>query len=128
MRATCCASTARVASSTDAAPAPDAAEGLLAYCRAGFEPELAAELVERAALANLHGHARTERNSGFVELLGVDAAAASHALPFRELVFARQKLRRLAHLRGLDPKDRITPIMDALGGRGRHGELIVEHP
>jgi 23S rRNA C2498 (ribose-2'-O)-methylase RlmM len=49
-----------VASSTEPTPAADAAEGLLAYCRAGFEPELAAEMVERAALADLHGHARTE--------------------------------------------------------------------
>src|SRR5687767_302845 len=117
---------APVASSTDAA-AGDAAEGLFAYCRAGFEPELAAELGERAALAGLHGHARTERGSGLVEFLGVDGAEATRALPFAELIFARQKLRLLAHLRGIDPKDRITPIMAALGGRGRHGELVVEH-
>jgi len=117
-----------VASSTEIPAAEDAAEGLLAYCRAGFEPELAAELVERAALADLHGHARTVRNSGFVELLGVESVAVSRALPFNQLVFARQKLRLLAHLRGIDPKDRITPIMDVLGGRGRHGELVVEHP
>src|SRR6478609_12134259 len=122
MRATCCASTVRVASSTDTA------EGLVAYCRAGFEPELAAELSERAALAGLHGHARTQRGSGLVEFLGVDGAEASAALPFATLVFARQKLRLLAQLRGLDPKDRITPIMDVLGGRGRHGDLVVEHP
>jgi 23S rRNA (cytidine2498-2'-O)-methyltransferase len=106
----------------------DAAEGLVGYCRAGFEPELAAEFSERAALAGLHGHARTERNSGFVEFLGVDGEAAARALPYAQLVFARQKLRRLARLRGLDPKDRIAPIFDALGGRGRYGELLVEHP
>jgi 23S rRNA (cytidine2498-2'-O)-methyltransferase len=116
-----------VASSTDAF-ATDAGEGLVGYCRAGFEPELAAELSERAALAGLHGHARTERNSGFVEFLGVDGEAAARALPFAQMVFARQKLRRLAHLRGLDPKDRIAPVMDALGGRGRYGDLWVEHP
>jgi 23S rRNA (cytidine2498-2'-O)-methyltransferase len=116
-----------VASSTES-PATDAAEGLVGYCRAGFEPELAAEFTERAALAGLHGHARTERNSGFVELLGVDGDEATRALPFAELVFARQKLQRLARLRALDPKDRITPVLDALGGRGRYGELLVEHP
>jgi 23S rRNA (cytidine2498-2'-O)-methyltransferase len=116
---------AKVASSTDpAAPAG----GLFGYCRAGFEPELAAELTARAALAGLHGHARTERNSGFVELLGVDGAAASHALPFDALVFARQKLLRLAHLRGIDTGDRIAPVLEAAAGRGRFGELLVEHP
>ena len=40
-------------------------DGLLAYCRAGFEPELAAELTERAAAAGFHGYARTQRDSGY---------------------------------------------------------------
>jgi 23S rRNA (cytidine2498-2'-O)-methyltransferase len=57
------------------------ADALLCYCRAGFEPELAAELTERAALCGLPGYARTERNSGLVEFLGADAAALSRALP-----------------------------------------------
>src|SRR5207342_159641 len=127
MRATCFANTVRVALSTDIA-AESAAEGLFAYCRAGFEPELAAELGERAAAAGLYGHARTQRGSGLVELLGVDGVAATKALPFASLIFARQKMRRLAHLRDIDPKDRITPIMDALAGGGRHGDLSVEHP
>src|SRR4249920_251331 len=109
----CCASMALVALSTDA-PADVAGDGLFAYCRAGFEPELAAELSERAAAAGLYGHARTQRGSGLVELLGVDGVAANQALPWASLIFARQKMRRLAHLRGLDPKDRISPIMNAL--------------
>ena len=104
-------------------------DGLLAYCRAGFEPELAAELTERAAHAGFPGYARTERHSGYVQLLGVeDGAALSRALPWKSLVFARQKLRLLADLPGMDPRDRIGPIMDALGGLGRHGEVWVEHP
>ena len=119
---------ARVASSTEGAAGAGAAEGLVAYCRAGFEPELAAELGERAALAGLHGHARTERNSGFVEFLGVDGAEATRALPFADLVFARQKLRRFVRLKGIDTNDRVSPVLDAASGRGRFGELIVEHP
>ncbi|MBY4598366.1 23S rRNA (cytidine(2498)-2'-O)-methyltransferase RlmM [bacterium BD-1] len=104
-------------------------EGLLAYCRPGFEPELAAELGERAAAAGFHGYARAERNTGYVQFLGVeDGAALSRALPWSTLIFARQKLRLFADLPGLDPKDRIAPIMDALGGRGRHGDVWVEHP
>ena len=39
--------------------------------------------------------------------------------PSRDLIFARQKLRLLADLRGLDPKDRITPIVAALFERPR---------
>ena len=34
-------------------------DGLLAYCRPGFEPELAAELSERAALAGFSGESET---------------------------------------------------------------------
>ncbi|HEY0503615.1 MAG TPA: 23S rRNA (cytidine(2498)-2'-O)-methyltransferase RlmM [Lysobacter sp.] len=107
------------------------ADALFCWCRAGFEPELAAELSERAADAGLPGYARTERGSGYVEFLGNDAAALSRALPFSQLIFARQKLLRIADLRGLDPRDRITPILAALESAGMqttYGELWVEHP
>ena len=103
-------------------------DGLTCWCGAGFEPELAAELSERAALAGFAGYARAERGSGHVEFLGVDGAALSKALPFASLVFARQKLRLFAELQGLDPKDRITPMLEAIAGRGRFGDLWVEHP
>jgi 23S rRNA (cytidine2498-2'-O)-methyltransferase len=109
--------------STDAA-----ADGLLCYCRAGFEPELAAELGERAALAGFAGYARTQRHAGYVLFLGTDGGELAKALPLGGLIFARQKLRLLAELDALDPKDRVGPVLEALGGRGRHGELVVEHP
>src|SRR5690606_36831402 len=60
-----------------------------------------------------------------------DGDALSDALPFGELVFARQKLRLLAELRDLPPGDRITPIIRALTavpGSRRYGSLLVEHP
>ncbi|MET0815267.1 MAG: 23S rRNA (cytidine(2498)-2'-O)-methyltransferase RlmM [Pseudoxanthomonas sp.] len=102
--------------------------GLLCYCRQGFEPELAAELGERAASAGHPGYARTERNSAYVTFLCDDGAALAKALPWRELIYARQKLQLVAELRGLDPKDRITPMLAALDGRSRFGDLWVEHP
>ena len=40
--------------------------GLLCYCRQGFEPELAAELGERAATAGIAGYARASRDDGHV--------------------------------------------------------------
>ena len=49
------------------------ADALFCWCRAGFEPELAAELSERAAAVHLPGYARTERNSGYVEFICEDA-------------------------------------------------------
>ena len=102
--------------------------GLLCYCRQGFEPELAAELTERAALAGLGAYAKAARNDGYALLLGDDANAMQRALPWRELIFARQKLRLIAELQGLDPKDRITPLLLALHGQARFGDLWVEHP
>ncbi|AKC87350.1 23S rRNA (cytidine(2498)-2'-O)-methyltransferase RlmM [Pseudoxanthomonas suwonensis] len=105
--------------------------GLLGYCRQGFEPELAAELGERAAAAGIAGYARASRDDGYVLFVtgdDADAQALARALPFRELVFARQKLRLLAELRGLDPKDRLAPLLAALPAGLRAGDVWVEHP
>ena len=114
-----------------AASATDAMHGLLCYCRQGFESDLAAELGERAAAAGVPGYARAERDAGHVRFITADAgdaAALARALPFRDLVFARQKLRLLAELRGLDPKDRLGPLLAALPPGLRLGEAWVEHP
>src|SRR5690606_32071418 len=92
-RARCCAPMAKAAAS-----ATDAMHGLLCYCRQGFESDLAAELGERAAAAGVPGYARAERDAGHVRFITADAgdaAALARALPFRDLVFARQKLRLL---------------------------------
>lgn len=101
--------------------------GLLCYCRQGFEPELAAELSERASALGIAGYARTNRNDGYVVFSSDDESLAAQ-LPWRELIFARQKLALIAELKHLDPKDRIAPMIDALHGRGRYGDLWVEHP
>ena len=102
--------------------------GLLCYCRAGFEPELAGELTERAAQAGFAGYARTERDTGHVLFVCDDADALSRALPWSTLIFARQKLRLFADLGGLDPRDRIAPMLAALPPDIRFGELVMEHP
>ncbi|HLL17475.1 MAG TPA: 23S rRNA (cytidine(2498)-2'-O)-methyltransferase RlmM [Rubrivivax sp.] len=102
--------------------------GLLCYCRQGFEPELAAELTERAALAGFGAYARTARDDGYVLLLGAEGAALDRALPWIDLIFARQKLRLIAELPALDPKDRIAPMLAALRDQEPFGELWVEHP
>ncbi len=103
-------------------------DGLLCYCRAGFEPELAGELSDRATEAGFAGYARTERDSGHVVYACEDADGLSRVLPWASLIFARQKLRLLADLRGLDPRDRIAPMLAALQGRARFGTLVMEHP
>ena len=107
--------------------------GLLCYCRQGFEPELAAELTERAAYAEIPAYAKAGRNDGYVVLVGDDGEALQRALSWHNLIFARQSLRVIADLRGLNPKDRITPMLAALGdgersGELRFGDLWLEHP
>ncbi|KAB8172244.1 23S rRNA (cytidine(2498)-2'-O)-methyltransferase RlmM [Lysobacter maris] len=110
-------------------------DALFCHCRPGFEPELAAELAERAAALGHAGYPRTQRGSGFVEYLCDDAAQLARQLPFAALIFARQKLLRLAELRGIDPRDRIGPVLATLDTICSHdrdgaafGELWVEHP
>ncbi|GAB2510876.1 23S rRNA (cytidine(2498)-2'-O)-methyltransferase RlmM [Lysobacter humi (ex Lee et al. 2017)] len=113
-------------------------QALLAYCRAGFEPELAAELTERAAEAGHSGYARTQRGDGYVEFVCEDATALSRAVPYDRLIFARQKLVRVAALSGLAARgevrpDRVGAIRDALAAqygmpRVLFGEIRVEHP
>lgn len=106
----------------------------MCLCRPGFEPELAAELTQRAALAEIAGYAKTARGSGLVQfLVGDDASgqALDRALPWRSLIFARQKLRLRAELAGLDPSDRVGPVIAALrprlGSARPYVDLIVEH-
>ena len=123
--APCCAPTANRAGRAIDGPAFN---GLLCYCRAGFEPELAGELTARAAQAGFAGYARTDRDSGYVVFACDDADDLSRALPWSTLIFARQKLRLFADLGCLDPRDRITPIHAALPADIRFGELVMEHP
>jgi 23S rRNA (cytidine2498-2'-O)-methyltransferase len=105
---------------------------LLCYCRAGFEPELAAELTARAADCGYAGWPRTDRGAGFVEFVLPDMAIASAldaALPWQGLIFARQKLLAFARLEALPPQDRLAPMLGALQARGeRFGDVWVEHP
>jgi len=110
---------------------------LLCYCRAGFEPELAAELTERAALAGSAGYARTERGSGFVRFVCDDAESLSQALPFNDLIFARQKLVEFVELKSLGAAAGVKPdrvgailaaLIDTLGTPTlRFGDVQVEH-
>lgn len=103
-------------------------EGLIAYCRPGFEPDLAAELSYHAGVHGIPAYAKTERNSAYVLMLGASREQLSEAIAFDQLIFARQKYALIDELKGLDIQDRITPVIDALGGKGRYGDLSVEHP
>jgi 23S rRNA (cytidine2498-2'-O)-methyltransferase len=105
---------------------------LLFFCRAGFEPEIAAETAARAAALGFAGYPQTDRGQAYVRFAGLSADAAAaldRGLPWRSLIFARQKLLAFADLRALPTSDRLTPMLAALRERGeRYGTLWVEHP
>ena len=69
--------------------------GLIGYCRAGFEKELAAELDDLAAEAGLIGYVRAEPNSGFVVYETFEPTPLGNfgnATDWQRATFARQLL------------------------------------
>ena len=106
---------------------PAASGTLLLYCRAGFEAECAQEIQALAAERQVAGHCRTERDSAFVRF--VQDSDTPFAPAWRELIFARQSLLQLAELKGMDPRDRIAPMLEVLAGRGQaYADAWVETP
>lgn len=107
------------------------AKFMLFYCRPGFEPEVAAEISERAAALGRAGFAQTGRGSGLVRFESADDGPVDEldrGLPWRGLIFPRQKLLGFADLPGLPTSDRVSPILAALQAYAeRFGELLVEH-
>lgn len=112
--------------------APDA---LLAYCRAGFEGEAAAELEAAARMPGTTWRVlRAEPQSGFA-LLGASRpvdAGALRRLDGRTLCFCRQVIWTHADPLPLGERDRVGPIAAALNGlrifAGGFAECWVEHP
>jgi 23S rRNA (cytidine2498-2'-O)-methyltransferase len=103
---------------------------LLVFCRAGFEAEAAAECAALTAAIGASGYPRTERDRGYVELLGLESVHATALLSeARRAIFARQALHVFARFPALDPQDRLTPMCSLLAQRSEtYGELRVEHP
>jgi 23S rRNA (cytidine2498-2'-O)-methyltransferase len=106
----------------------------LAYCRAGFEPDLAAEFT---ALAGAKPFAmRAAPASGYVlaTFAGRDARKSQVQLSWSKLVFARQIMRAQAEPVALPTNDRVTPILDAsaaflgLQKVARISALRIEYP
>lgn len=109
-----------------------AVSGLLAYCRAGFEKELAAELDDIAADAGLIGFVRTEPNTGFAVFESfepVPVSSLGEHTDWRKPVFARQLLPWFARVDDLPERDRATPIVEAVKATGqRFSGVVLETP
>jgi len=106
--------------------------GLIGYCRAGFEKELAAELDDIAAEAGLIGYVRAEPNSGFVVYETFEPTPLGNfgnATDWQRATFARQLLPWFARVEGLPERDRATPIVDAVKASGqRFSGVMLETP
>ena len=106
--------------------------GLIGYCRAGFEKELAAELDDLAAEAGLIGHVRAEPDSGFVVYETFEPTplgSFGETTDWRRPVFARQVLPWFARVDDLPERDRATPIVEAVKASGqRFSGVMLETP
>ena len=114
---------------TDTAPQQnlhaEAATGVLAYCRPGFEGECAQELGAWAIAHDVSGYARTERGSGFVELATTDRADAR----WHELIFARQALAMIGRVARMSREDRLGALLPIIEGAGaRWCDAWIEAP
>lgn len=107
-------------------------DALLLYCRAGLEPDCAAEIQARATSLEVAGYCQTERGTAYVLFHTSDAKGREQllaSLPFSELIFARQWFGAVAQLTSLPSNDRVGPIVDTLTTSHLRGtELFVETP
>jgi len=87
---------------------------LILYCRAGFESECIQETSAWYAAHSRAGYASAGRGAAQVRFFGDEGDAPA----WRELVFARQVTRVAAEFDALDPRDRLTPILDWFAGTG----------
>lgn len=100
---------------------------LIAYCRAGFEPECAQELNAAAGLLGVEGEIDAPSNRGFVVFQPrlADQATELSELNFERLVFARQMLWPALRVNDLPRDDRVAPLLDAARALARHYSAIL---
>lgn len=94
---------------------------VLLYCRAGFEPECAAEIVARCARLGLIAKPTLTLDSAYVPAAITLPAAEQNALKqiqFQDLVFARQLLFEARLIQDLPSQDRVRPLVSKIREAG----------
>lgn len=87
--------------------------GLLCYCRSGYEQNLAQELEQVCAQAEVFGYAKVIPNSGYVFFslyTSVALAEINPLIKFSEIMFARQLVWVFDYIQVLDRNDRLVQI------------------
>ncbi len=103
---------------------------VLAYCRAGFEKECAAELQGRAQALGVAGYAKAKPDSALVTFVPTEPAglaALEAGLRLDDLVFARQLVFGAQLVQNLPMGDRVGPLLArAQEAQRTFGEVVVE--
>lgn len=89
---------------------------LLLTCRAGFEKEVAAEISELAAYANVQGYVKAKDGEGYARFVcfdGKDLQRLMHELVFEDFVFIRQWCMTAGLLNDLPTDDRVSRLLEA---------------
>ena len=107
---------------------------LLAYCRAGYENDTAAELTAATAEKHAYGYPVLQANAGYVSFPVYqpdDLHKLAETLAVADTIFPRQLVAVTQTLNALDKQDRITPILESvrlLRERiGISGNVLVEY-
>ncbi|CAI8933279.1 Ribosomal RNA large subunit methyltransferase M [Methylocaldum szegediense] len=102
------------------------------YCRAGFEKECAAEILERAGELGISGYVKAKPESGFVVFVPHEALVISpHDKGFRlkDLVFARQLVFAMGPICDLPVADRARALLGAARQMGdQFSTVFLETP
>lgn len=105
--------------------------GLFLFCRAGFESECAAELLERAAQHAIAGHCKAKPGAGYVRFESYPPTAAAtlaDKLNLDQLTFARQWFRVIALRNDLPSHDRVAPLLECARALPHPAaQLLLEH-
>ncbi|NRA59649.1 MAG: 23S rRNA (cytidine(2498)-2'-O)-methyltransferase RlmM [Psychrobium sp.] len=105
--------------------------GLLLYCRRGFEKECAGEIQQLATEQEVYGYCVVSDNSGYVLYVTTDLAEAdklANHISFNQLVFARQMIVVVDKLTDLPSEDRISAVLAATEHLPLCGDIRVETP
>lgn len=105
--------------------------GLLLYCRRGFEKECAGEIDQLASAQEVYGYCVVKDNSGYVNYITPDLAQADKLakhIAFMKLVFARQMIVVVAKLSDLPSDDRVSAILEQSDDMPLCGDIRVETP
>jgi 23S rRNA (cytidine2498-2'-O)-methyltransferase len=103
---------------------------LLLTCRAGFEKEVAAEISDITAHAQVQGYVKARAGDGFARFVSFDEDGLQRLVEktdFQTLTFIRQWLITPGLQENLPQGDRVAPLLQAALSLPRAACLVVEH-